>query len=403
MSALSKPIARNDTQPPSKSETSEADQHLDRESEDLNPLSYDRLPTEVWERIIKFSGKTTNYGKIDKRTLRAASLVCRGWTKTAQKELGLWLCFFPGGSDLARWMKLPHNQIVQPFYIALLGIHPTIAIRILHHCTRVSELYLSYSGHFDANEEPVDWSLLRSPALSNLRSLQIGLDRGAEFAEGVSSPLDLQLESLRVSTSLHLQGPQLLSSSPNFCRALLTGASQSLRHLHVEWGECQPGSEVMGDLWSQLHLLSNCLEKLTVWFTKGGLSREILKALPSLLKLSSIELRCNVGSVEIQEVLKVIPAGQLKHLCTIHHKDLANLIQDTPSLSTLSQLRVALHASSVDPQDMIESLEELKQVSGSRGIDVFYGTRGQDDNWTYVNEMSLPSMGELVEQILESS
>ncbi|KAM0746772.1 hypothetical protein T439DRAFT_329468 [Meredithblackwellia eburnea MCA 4105] len=404
MSCLTKQSSAGQLQPSAGEETSEMEPVARDRAADvdnlkettLNPLSAERLPPEVWERIIKFSGKEECQGLIDRYTLINVSLVCKEWTKTAQRELGRCLNFVRHRfHEVDRWLRLPVSALVQPFHLHLYNIDKKHVAYILRRCTSLVELRLSYSGFqgfFNSN-------VLRYPALSNLRHLDIEFEFGGAFLDNPSDtvPLGLELESLRISISRSDKYANV-SFPSNFVCALLSGASRTLRHLQVEWDKV--GVELaMGEFWPHLPLLSNCLEQLTLAFHTGVASSMFL-VLPSLRQLHTVELFCGIGSSEIQAILRAIPAGQIKHLKTIHHENLLDMVQDTPSLSELKQLRVALYYATFTRQGIQTSLAKLRSFAVGRGIDLLYGSKVEVDNWTYVNEMPTESERELIDTIV---
>ncbi|KAM0751403.1 hypothetical protein T439DRAFT_356223 [Meredithblackwellia eburnea MCA 4105] len=168
-----------------------------------------RLPTETFVAILKLAGG------VGTETLDQQIMF-----KTFNKR---------GRSKMWKWMGLSQERQNCLRRLSLVSSNDKLANSVLWRCRGLT--HLSFTN---ISEQGLDWSILRSPCLSNLRWLELNnahLDDPLDAA----IPLSLRLDELVVHTPTP-RSPQTY----RFFTALFIGASATLRCIkvvqtYVEW------------------------------------------------------------------------------------------------------------------------------------------------------------------------
>ncbi|KAM0751305.1 hypothetical protein T439DRAFT_347828 [Meredithblackwellia eburnea MCA 4105] len=332
-----------------------------------------RLPPETLERIMEFAGgvetiKPLRHWTLTRSTLVASALVCRRWRRPAQRALGLQIAFGFGSEgchhvDVRRWLSSVQSrdddaQRFQSRYIGFVAVDGQLVVDVLRRCLSLTKLSLRKFGQDDARDTLLgDWSVFRLPCFANLRWLCIDDDMFEKDPIDVS-PLRLPLDTLELTCTeykpLH---------TAQFFLALFTGASGTLKHIDL----VQDGEQANVDVWSQLEILSDCVQTISLEF---GFEFGGKFALPACLnQVRLIKLSGHIwGLEEAGRALCSIADGEypkLKDLAVKEPKIALKLVLGCSALSALEMLEITTYGDG-DTTEIVE----LKKLAEERGFEL---------------------------------
>ncbi|KAM0748230.1 hypothetical protein T439DRAFT_382693 [Meredithblackwellia eburnea MCA 4105] len=185
------------------------------------------IPVETLDKIFDLA-LDSGHGLVDYLFLLRASLVCRRWRGSAQRILGLRLWFDQYTPlRIIRWLSISPGGIFNPFYLSLHRLSKNPAIEVLNSCPRLTTLRVH-------DVSLGDWSIFRIPGLSGLKDLEIAYN-SVDADPSDTSPLSLPLEILKINGEKIPRLSDRHDPALHFFRALLAGASRTLRSVELEW------------------------------------------------------------------------------------------------------------------------------------------------------------------------